>query len=123
VILAQAGAFVPARAMRQGVVDRLGMGSIQNIGIVPSHRGRGLGTCLIEQTLAAFRGHGLRRASLEVTASNTRAVRLYQQLGFRKAKTVYKVVDQAVDAEAATAAPYADVAATGSLLVAEAACL
>jgi GNAT superfamily N-acetyltransferase len=107
----------------QGVVDRFGMGSIQNIGIVPAHRGRGLGTCLIEQTLAAFRGHGLRRASLEVTASNTRAVRLYQQLGFRKAKTVYKVVDPAVAAEAATAAPYADVAATDSLLVAEAACL
>jgi len=103
----------------QGVVDRFGLGSIQNIGIVPAHRGRGLGTCLIEQALAGFRGHGLRRASLEVTASNTRAVRLYQQLGFRKAKTVYKVVD----AEAATAARDADSVATDSLLVAEAACL
>ena len=103
----------------QGVVDRLGMGSIQNIGIVPAHRGRGLGTSLIEQSVAGFRGHGLRRASLEVTASNTRAVRLYQQLGFRKAKTVYKVVD----AEPAAAAAYVDVAARDSLLVAEAACL
>lgn len=103
----------------QGVVDRFGLGSIQNIGIVPTHRGRGLGTCLIEQALAGFRGHGLRRASLEVTASNTRAVRLYQQLGFRKAKTVYKVVD----AEATTAASNAVVVAADSLLVAEAACL
>ncbi len=79
----------------QGVVDRLGLGSIQNIGVVPSLRGHGLGTCLIEQALAGFRSHGLRKASLEVTAENSRAVRLYQRLGFRRTKTVYKVVDAA----------------------------
>lgn len=99
----------------QGVVDRFGTGSIQNIGVVPAHRGRGLGTCLIEQALAGFRGHGLRRASLEVTAGNSRAVRLYQQLGFRKAKTVYKIVDPAP-------APAATMPAEDELVV-EAACL
>ena len=103
----------------QGVVDRLGTGSIQNIGVVPDHRGRGLGTCLIEQALAGFRGHGLRRATLEVTASNSRAVRLYQQLGFRKAKTVYKIVS----AEPATSAAGVETVPAGTLLVAEAACL
>jgi len=82
----------------QGVVDKLGMGSIQNIGVVPRHRGSGLGTCLIEQALTGFRGHGLRRASLEVTADNSRAVRLYQRLGFRRAKTVYKVVEPSAEA-------------------------
>ncbi len=103
----------------QGVVDRFGVGSIQNIGVVPVQRGRGLGTCLIEQALAGFRSHGLRRASLEVTAGNSRAVRLYQQLGFRKAKTVYKIVEKPVDAETAPAARE-----TADLeLVAEAACL
>jgi hypothetical protein len=60
---------------------------------VPGQRGFGLGTCLIEQALAGFRRLGLRRASLEVTADNSRAVRLYQRLGFRRAKTVYKIVD------------------------------
>lgn len=103
----------------QGVVDRLGSGSIQNIGVVPAHRGRGLGTSLIEQALAGFRSHGLRRASLEVTASNSRAVRLYQQLGFRKAKTVYKVTD----APPGGAERRADVGATDLHVVAEAACL
>jgi len=103
----------------QGVIDRHGVGTIQNIGVVPGHRGRGLGTCLIEQALCGFRGHGARRASLEVTAGNSRAVRLYQQLGFRRAKTVYKIVDPAaghreVCAESRTADPH---------LVAEAACL
>lgn len=79
----------------QGVVDKLGVGSIQNIGVVPSHRGFGLGTCLIEQALAGFRGQGLRRAFLEVTAENSGAVRLYQRLGFRRTKTIYKVVEAA----------------------------
>jgi len=103
----------------QGVVDRHGSGSIQNIGVVPGHRGRGLGSGLIEQALAGFRAHGLRKATLEVTASNSRAVRLYQQLGFRKAKTVYKIVaDEPAGEVARMEAEPAD-----ALLVAEAACL
>lgn len=77
----------------QGVAAAGGSGLIQNIGVVPGHRGLGLGTCLIEQALEGFRQHGLRVASLEVTADNCRAVRLYQRLGFRRLRTVYKVVD------------------------------
>jgi len=79
----------------QGVAERGGAGMIQNIGVVPGHRGLGLGSCLIERCLAGFRMHGLRRVTLEVTAENARAVRLYQRLGFRRVRTVYKVVDEA----------------------------
>jgi ribosomal protein S18 acetylase RimI-like enzyme len=82
----------------QAVVDGQGVGTIQNIGIVPEHRGRGLGTCLIQHALAGFQQYALRRGSLEVTADNCRAVRLYQRLGFRRVKTVYKVVDGGGDA-------------------------
>ena len=78
----------------QGVAER-GGGMIQNIGIVPGHRALGLGTCLIERCLAGFRMHGLQRVSLEVTVENAGAVRLYQRLGFRRVRTVYKVVDEA----------------------------
>jgi len=77
----------------QGVAAPGGLGLIQNIGVVPGHRGLGLGTCLIEQALDGFRRHGLRAASLEVTADNGRAIRLYHRLGFRRTRTVYKVVD------------------------------
>ena len=77
----------------QGVAAPGGCGLIQNIGVVPGHRGLGLGSCLIEQAIQGFRQHGLRVASLEVTADNCRAVRLYQRLGFRRVRTVYKVVD------------------------------
>jgi ribosomal protein S18 acetylase RimI-like enzyme len=80
----------------QGVHDPSGMGGIQNLGITPEHRGRGLGTCLLYQALRGFREAGLRRAFLEVTAKNSRAVRLYRRVGFRHAKTVYKSVEAAV---------------------------
>jgi len=77
----------------QGVIDSGGTGSIQNIGVVPTHRGAGLGTVLIARALGGFAAEGVPRASLEVTADNARAVRLYQRLGFRRTKTIYKVVD------------------------------
>jgi mycothiol synthase len=82
----------------QGVADRHGFGMIQNVGVVPGHRGLGLGRCLVERATAGFRMHGLRRVSLEVTVDNARAVRLYQRLGFRRIRTVYKSVEQAVEA-------------------------
>ena len=60
----------------QGVAERGGVGMIQNVGVVPGHRGLG-------------------RAALEVTVDNGRAMRLYQQLGFRRTRTVYKAVESA----------------------------
>ncbi len=77
----------------QGVIDATGAGSIQNIGVVPGHRGLGLGSVLIAAALRGFTEQNLPRATLEVTADNVRAVSLYQRLGFRRAKTIYKVVD------------------------------
>lgn len=88
----------------QGVIDRGNGGMIQNVGVIPGCRGIGLGAALVRRSLAGFRAHGLRAASLEVTAENWRAVRLYQRLGFRRTKTVYKVVDP-VGAEPARAEP------------------
>lgn len=80
----------------QGVRERNGMGSIQNLGIVPRHRGRGLGTALLLQALQGFRRAGLGRVLLEVTARNESAVRLYQRLGFRRRKTLYKAATAGV---------------------------
>ncbi len=77
----------------QGMRERDGFGSIQNLGVIPEHRGQGLGTILLYQALHGFAELGMTRASLEVTAQNRGAVRLYKRLGFRTVKTVYKSVE------------------------------
>lgn len=80
----------------QGVYDdTCDQGAIQNLGILPGHRGHGLGAALLLQSLVGFWRSGLSRGYLEVTARNSGAVRLYERLGFRKVKTVYKASDVA----------------------------
>jgi hypothetical protein len=72
-----------------------GWGAIQNLGIDPMHRGRGLGRCLLGQAAQGFRSVGLSHMHLEVTMDNTGAVRLYERLGFKRANTVYKAAEVA----------------------------
>jgi GNAT superfamily N-acetyltransferase len=79
----------------QGVIDRSGMGAIQNLGVVPEYRGLGLGKALMAQALVGFQNAGLQRAFLEVTAQNSSAVQLYKRLGFARFRTVYKVSEVA----------------------------
>jgi hypothetical protein len=47
------------------------------------------------KALGGFQRAGLQRAFLEVTAQNHGAIRLYQRIGFSKARTVYKAVEVA----------------------------
>ncbi len=77
----------------QGVQDYGPIGAIQNVGVIPSYRGLGLGRALVRRALAGFCQVGLHRAYLEVTAENAAAVQLYRQVGFKRAKTLYKAVD------------------------------
>ena len=79
----------------QGIRDRFGFGAIQNLGITPPHRNRGLGTVLLFRALRGFWQAGLRRVYLEVTADNEGAVRLYRRHGFRVMKTLYKAAEAA----------------------------
>lgn len=76
----------------QGIRDPTGLGSIQNLGVIAAHRGRGLGAALLLRALDGFRRAGLGRAFLEVTAQNDSAVQLYRRLGFYCRKTLYKAV-------------------------------
>jgi RimJ/RimL family protein N-acetyltransferase len=55
---------------------RLGMG------LLPHVRGMGVGRRLAEATIDAARSRGVERVELEVFASNTRAIRLYERMGF-----------------------------------------
>lgn len=85
----------------QGVIDESGFGAIQNVGVVPDYRGRGLGRALVVKALAGFAAAGAGRAFLEVTARNEPAVRVYRDLGFRCYRTIYRTVEVAEVAAAA----------------------
>ncbi len=54
----------------QGVKDHGPIGAIQNVGVIPSYRGMGLGRALVRRALSGFCQAGLHRAYLEVTAGN-----------------------------------------------------
>lgn len=80
----------------QGIRDDMNCGGIQNLGVVPDHRGNGLGTSLLLHALHGFRHRHVAKVHLEVTAKNGNAVRLYRNMGFRHVKTVYKAVEVAL---------------------------
>ena len=77
----------------QGLSEPGPVGAVQNLGVVPDHRGRGLGRALLLKALEGFQLCGLNHAFLEVTAENDQAIRLYRLAGFRRSRTVYKAVD------------------------------
>lgn len=52
------------------------------IGMLPEARGRGLGRRLMVEAIEAARRQGMERIELDVFASNTRAIALYESLGF-----------------------------------------
>jgi ribosomal protein S18 acetylase RimI-like enzyme len=79
----------------QGIQDQAEVGSIQNLGIAPEHRGRGVGTALLVRSLCGFQSVGIKFVTLEVTSHNLGALRLYQRTGFQIVRTVYKSVDLA----------------------------
>jgi GNAT superfamily N-acetyltransferase len=78
----------------QGLIQSGRWGAVQNVGIAPEHRGRGLGRALVLKSLAGFQRAGISRVYLDVTARNTAAVQLYRSVGFRLARTTYKAVDR-----------------------------
>jgi [ribosomal protein S18]-alanine N-acetyltransferase len=61
------------------VLDEL---HINNLAVLPTLRGRGVGTALLDRVLEEGRALGARRATLEVRRSNEAARRLYERLGF-----------------------------------------
>lgn len=77
----------------QGIRERVDVGSIQNIGIVEGQRGKGIGSVIVLKSLKGFQSVGIKIVTLEVTAKNIGAMRLYGRLGFKILRTVYKSVE------------------------------
>lgn len=83
--------FTEYCASIQGLVTSTGMGAIQNVGVVPRHRGKGLGHALLGAALSGYQRFGLTRADLEVTAANERAIHLYRSEGFQTVQLFERV--------------------------------
>ncbi len=52
--------------------------------IIPSYRGRGYAHLLLDKTLSVLRGQDIHTWILEVLSDNTKAIRLYKDIGFTK---------------------------------------
>ena len=69
----------------RGRIDSLGgrpIGYIGTVGVVPTHRGRGIATALIARTLGHLSERGMSSATLFVEHRNINARRLYEKLGW-----------------------------------------
>ncbi len=57
-------------------------GGVLGIGLLREWRAQGVGAALLARTLEAAEAAGMTRIELEVFASNTRAIRLFEEAGF-----------------------------------------
>jgi ribosomal protein S18 acetylase RimI-like enzyme len=67
------------------VADRIG--HTTQICVMPGYQGHHIGRQLMERSIEVLRQRNYESLSLTVTASNRRAVELYERLGFRTIKT------------------------------------
>lgn len=68
------------------------IGHITQICVSSSMQRRHIGYELLRRALIALAQHGCRHASLTVTASNSHAIRLYEQVGFRARRQFHAIV-------------------------------
>jgi ribosomal protein S18 acetylase RimI-like enzyme len=59
-------------------------GWIDQMGVVPAWRRRGLGAAVLAQALAGLRAEGVSRAALHVNVNNPEAAALYARMGFER---------------------------------------
>ncbi len=80
------------RAVVGYAVARLRAGRIEldSIAVQPRFRGRGYANLLMLRVMALAQAAHARSAGLTVRDTNTTAIRLYERLGFRKSRTIYR---------------------------------
>ena len=72
---------------------------VLGMGVLAEYRRRGIGRALLERTLDSARTLGLTRVELDVFSTNTAAIELYRQFGFRKegVKRKARILDGVTD--------------------------
>jgi [ribosomal protein S18]-alanine N-acetyltransferase len=84
-LVAEVGGEVAGFAVvRLITASDVGEAELESIVIAPQWRGLGLGASLLSELTHRASAQGARRLDLEVRASNSPAIRLYQRAGFRE---------------------------------------
>lgn len=74
------------------------IGHVKDFAVHPEHRGRGVGTSLLQRTLADLAMRGVHTVKLEVRENNDAAIRLYRQHGFTHRQTSPRYYSNGEDA-------------------------
>jgi ribosomal protein S18 acetylase RimI-like enzyme len=59
------------------------IGELESLSVLPSHRGQGIGSALLDAVDDAFEARGIRDVIVGALAANDAALRLYERRGFR----------------------------------------
>lgn len=78
-------------------VDK-GQAELVSIGVAPKCQKAGIGTRMMEHTLAALDERGIRRMDLTVRTTNKDGVRFYRRFGFRLAGRIHRYYEDDGDA-------------------------
>ncbi|MGL4595602.1 MAG: GNAT family N-acetyltransferase [Thermoguttaceae bacterium] len=66
------------------------IGGIQNVAVLPEYRRRGIGLALVLCALRGFQQAGIKRVTLEATAENNPALKLYHKIGFQVERIYFR---------------------------------
>jgi ribosomal protein S18 acetylase RimI-like enzyme len=88
----QTNELVEYVAAVQSVRYSIDTGAIQNIAVLPEYRNRGIGRGLLLGALWGFRRMGIKNVTLDVTADNFNAIKLYRRIGFSTIKIYYREI-------------------------------
>jgi ribosomal protein S18 acetylase RimI-like enzyme len=69
-----------------------GYGEIQNVGVVPGDRRKGIAQSLVARAIVSLLDRPCPKITLEVSATNEPALALYRNFGFHLYKTIYAPV-------------------------------
>jgi ribosomal protein S18 acetylase RimI-like enzyme len=79
------GAYCDGRLVGVALMERRRWNNtlhVEDIEVMPAHRGRGIGRMLLEKAVETGRGLGARLVSLETQNTNVPAIRFYRASGF-----------------------------------------
>ncbi|MDR0520465.1 MAG: GNAT family N-acetyltransferase [Planctomycetaceae bacterium] len=76
----------------QGLKLSAEIGAIQNVAVLPEYRRQGIGQALVQGALQGFRQAGVCRVTLEATADNFPAAKLYHRIGFTTFRTYFREI-------------------------------